>query len=295
MRQECQRLKKIVKKIKDLKAKGLTDEALRIQLPTPPKAPRQKYNSTTRPDGAGSIAKKKAVYDKARLSRNPQDPEQTSTVVMPPAARDVPQPPPAAAASTAQQTGTTSARQPIAPKNPRSLSSRARRQSNNSNLDHRKPPAQPPAARAMVPRLKAKSNSNHSSPGKKQSADSAASQSAISASQSAASSSRPSAASAEFACTSDPSPSYGNSNGRSNPLPLLYAIDLIDAPEQLLSPTQRQHQQLAQSMFDQLNSVAAHPTHRPMYSTLSAVNILPRRLRGMTCCDFHAPSPFSTH
>jgi hypothetical protein len=43
-----------------------------------------------------------------------------------------------------------------------------------------------------------------------------------------------------------------NGNGRSNSLPLLYAINLFDAPEQQLSPTQRQNQQMVQSMFDDI-------------------------------------------
>jgi hypothetical protein len=72
----------------------------------------------------------------------------------------------------------------------------------------------------------------------------------------------------------------------------LYAINLLDAPEQLLSPTQRQHQQMAQSMFNNLNTVAPHPTYRPMYSTVSAVNIMPRQLRtiGDMICLFALPS-----
>jgi activator of HSP90 ATPase len=52
-------------------------------------------------------------------------------------------------------------------------------------------------------------------------------------------------------------------NGRSNSLPLLGAINLFDAPEQQLSPTQWQHQQMAQSMFDDMNAVSRHPTYCP--------------------------------
>jgi hypothetical protein len=60
---------------------------------------------------------------------------------------------------------------------------------------------------------------------------------------------------------------------------LLYAIELLDAAPHRLNSSQREHQAAAKNMFATMSIIAADPTDRPLYSTVNAVNILPRRLR----------------
>jgi hypothetical protein len=75
---------------------------------------------------------------------------------------------------------------------------------------------------------------------------------------------------------------------------LLYALDLLEAPTSQLSEQEHLYQVAAASLFDEMEDVAAHPTQRPLYSTVAIVNILPTRLRssraratvvGMICID----------
>jgi hypothetical protein len=71
-------------------------------------------------------------------------------------------------------------------------------------------------------------------------------------------------------------------------------LDLLEATTSRLSEQERLYQVAAASLFDEMEDGAAHPTQRPLYSTVAVVNILPTRLRssraratvvGMICID----------